>query len=85
LTLYFDSWLACPYNVGSRFGWEFYDMTEEPFDKVEDHSLGGVRRHVVSVSFNKGEYEKLQKLQALAPVSYLRNNLSAFIKFLILE
>ena len=60
-------------------------MTEEPFDKVEDRSQGGVKRHVVSVSFNRDEYEKLQKLQALAPVSYLRNNLSAFIKFLILE
>lgn len=58
---------------------------EESLDKVEDHLTGGVKRHVVSVSFNKAEYEQLQKLQSLAPVAYLRNNLSSFIKFLVLE
>ena len=58
---------------------------EESLDKVEEHSVGGVRRHVVSVSFNKAEYKQLKKLQSLAPVVYLRNNLSSFIKFLVLE
>ena len=58
---------------------------EESLDKVEERLTGGVRRHVVSVSFNKAEYEQLKKLQSLAPVGYLRNNLSSFIKFLVLE
>jgi hypothetical protein len=56
-----------------------------PYDKTEDHSLGGIERKVVSVSFNKAEHATLMRLQKKAPVSYLRNNLSSFIKFLILE
>jgi hypothetical protein len=58
---------------------------EEPFDKVEDKSVGGIKRHVVSVSFNAAEMQQLKKLQQVAPVQYLRTNLSSFIKFLVLE
>ena len=58
---------------------------EESLDKVEERLTGCGRRQVVSVSFNKAEYKQLKKLQSLAPVVYLRNNLSSFIKFLVLE
>jgi len=58
---------------------------EEPLDKDEDMTVGGIKRHVTSTSWNNAEYLKLKKMQQEAPADFLRNNLSSFIKFLILE
>ena len=54
------------------------------FEKTEDKSVGGIQRHVVSVSFNKSEFAKLKKLQANAPAQFLQKSTSAFIKFKVL-
>jgi len=65
-----------------RFGRN--DIVSEIFEKTEDKSVGGIQRHVVSVSFNKSEFAKLKKLQANAPAQFLQNSTSAFIKFKVL-
>jgi hypothetical protein len=56
-----------------------------PFDQEIEINAGGIKRHVTSTSWNNFEYQKLKKLQADAPVNFLRNNLSSFIKYMVLE
>ena len=60
-------------------------MSETPFDKDVDETIGGIERRVTSTSWNKTEYRRLKKLQSEAPVGYLKRNLSSFIKFMVLE